>query len=63
MTSATKHRKETLKDVIERAKSMEEPGDVSIGVNFNQDIASIEVKQFLHDCNFKMRIKPLTDYN
>ena len=43
MISATKHRKESFKDMIEHQNSMEKPLDVMIGGDCDQDIVPIEL--------------------
>ena len=43
---ATKHRKDTFKEVIDYVKSMKEPVDAMIEGDYNQEIESNEVKQF-----------------
>ena len=51
MTSAIKCRKQTFKEVIEYAKSMEVLADVIVRRYDNQGMASIEVNYFFKSCN------------
>ena len=51
--SATHHRKEIFKDIVNYVKSFNKPVDVMIGGDCNQDIASTEVQQFFNELQMK----------
>ena len=45
LVSVTKYRKEMFQEIIEYVKSLKELADVTIGRDYNQDVASNEVNQ------------------
>ena len=42
-----------FKGIVKHAKSFDKPGDVMIGGDYNQDIASTEVQQFFNELQMK----------
>ena len=48
-----------FKEINECVKSIDEPVDLIIGGDHNQEISSIEVQHFFLNFNYKMCIKPL----
>ena len=53
MVSVTTHRKEMFKEINECVKSMKELVDVTIGGDYNQNVASNEAKQFFVELQLK----------
>ena len=51
--SATRHRKEMLKDMVDCVKSFNKPVDAMIGGDHNQEMASTEVQQFFNELQMK----------